>query len=158
MLKMNLLYLAPPSFYVPPPSFRVTRCWLFYDCWLIYISAIMGMYEYLWQQPCCGASACTACLLVCNISTIIPGVCVDSHYQPMWWKYTHCNCGFLFQQVRMCVFLVCISTLDLSSTQWRRGCVKERGKTGWKKLINILWELKPQGTHIFIFSLPERCL
>ncbi len=28
---------------------RVTRCRQFHDCWLIYISAIMGMYEYLWR-------------------------------------------------------------------------------------------------------------
>ena len=57
-LLRHFLTLAPP---------RVTRCRQFHDCWLIYISAIMGTYEYLRRRSLAAGHLPIrpACLCVC---------------------------------------------------------------------------------------------
>lgn len=95
--------LPPPSPYSPLPP-KVTRCWQFHDCWLIYIFAIMGAHEYLCRWS-----------LAAGHLPIQPAylMCVWAHhFHDTVCVFTVAFCVFLSHTFQVCTFV---------SKQWTAG-------------------------------------
>lgn len=150
-LPLHFLTLAPP---------RVTRCRQFHDCWLIYISAIMGTYEYVRRRSLAAGHLPIQPAYLC--------VCVRG---PVWTLCRNSVCAACSAAVHSVCVALSASRKDgtaglcecaaaelrfLSSAPRGHAVVLEYeggGGTRWKKSQSIFHESKNLKAHTFYLPL-----